>query len=224
MSYWQPLKARGAFDFEGEHPYGMPGLICPRCGTRASAGAALPSVSVEEHPSLANQLRHWPLPLDKWRKLRDELQPLLPPSQVVRPGLNVGPLEGRVLNPFRIGWIGMWGFVVAEELRDELATLAPQINAVETRFENPYGGRYYELEFRCHARVVSTTKETVCPTCGLHGLDYPKDVLRLCDLPDLPLFRVANFPPIMIIRDDLLPFFQRELGPAATYRRAELVA
>lgn len=182
------------------------------------------SVPVEDHPSLASQLKYWPLPLDKWRKLRDELQPLLPPSQVVMPGLEIGPLEGRVLNPFRIGWIGMWGFVVAEELRDELATLAPEINAVETRFENPYGGRYYELELRCHARVVSTTEESVCLTCGLRGVDYPKDVLRLCDIPDLPLFRVANFPTIVIIRDNLLPFFQRELGPAATYRRAELVS
>jgi hypothetical protein len=223
MSYWQALKARGAFDFEKSRPCAMPGLICPTCGTWALMGAALPSFPVEAYSSLVNQLRRWPLPLDKWQKLRDELQPLLPPSQVVVPGLEVGPLEGRVLNPFRIGWIHMWGFVVAEELRDELATLAPQINAVEARFENPYGGRYYELELRCHARVIPTA-ETSCSTCGRRGGDYPKDVLRLCDLPNLPLFRVANFPTIIVIRDDLLPFFQRELGPAATYRRAELVS
>src|SRR5690349_3400536 len=48
-------------------------------------------------------------------------------SEPLVPGLGLGPLVGHVLNPFRIGWYYTSGFVVAEALRDELATLAPQL-------------------------------------------------------------------------------------------------
>jgi hypothetical protein len=38
------------------------------------------------------------------------------------------------------------------------------------------------------------------------------------------VFRLANFKTIIIVREDLVPFFQRECGVAVTFRRAELVA
>ena len=140
------------------------------------------------------------------------------------PGLGLGPLVGHVLNPFRIGWYYTSGFVVAEALRDELATLAPQINAVGARLEGAHGDRYYELEIRSHARVLTASEGETCSTCGSYGLVYPHDVLRIADIPDLPLFRLANFPGIVVVREDLQPFFKRELGLSVTFRRAELVS
>lgn len=223
MSYFQIRQARGAFDFEGEHPSCLPGLHCRICGPWAITGQSLPSVSVEGHP-LEKQFSHRPVWIKEWFKLRDALLPLLPPSEPVSPGLEIGPLVGFILNRFRIGWYHSWGFVVSEALRDELATLAPQIQCVQTRIRCPYGDRYYELEIRSYGRAITPPTEEPCSTCGRDPIEYPRDALRICDAPDLPLFRLANFPTIIIVREDLLPFFQRELGLAVTFRRAELVA
>ena len=225
MSYWQMRQARGAFDFQGEHQWGVPGIICPACGIWGGNGGALPSVSVDGHP-FERQLRGGPLPLPEWLQMRDAVQPLLPPSERVSPGLVLGPLVGHVLNPFRIAWHVGGELVVAEVVRDELARLAPQVKAVETRRESRYGDRYYELEILSSGRVLTIVREgkVPCSTCGKNPLAYPDDELKICDVPDLPLFRLANFKTIIIVREDLVPFFQRECGVAVTFRRAELVA
>lgn len=225
MSYWEIAKARGAFDFQGEHPWGFPGIICPVCGTWGMGSGVLPSVTVEGHP-FERQLRGGPLPLHEWRKVRDAIKPLLPPSEPVAPGLALGPLVGSVLNPFRIGWYHSWGLVVAEELLDELARLAPQVKAVEAKLESQYGDRYYELEILSYGRVLTPLKkgQQPCSSCGRNPLAFPEEELKICDLLDLPLFRLANFQSIIIVREDLVPFFQRECGVAVTFRKAELVA
>lgn len=137
--------------------------------------------------------------------------------------MDLGPFTGQVLKPFRIGWIGAWGLLVSEALADDFGKLAAGIKLVEAPLRSSQGGRYYEPEIRSYGTLVGTAQEKRCVVCGAQAIEYPKETPLIRDMPDVPLFRVVNFPTIIVAHERLLPLFKSELGSAATYRPVELL-
>jgi hypothetical protein len=223
-SYWQIDSTRLSDVEDLGHRWKVPGIQCPACTTWAKVGPALPSVSLAGHPLETEFLRGGTRRLERWKTLRDAIQPLLPvPDQVV-PGLGLGPLKGRVPGPFQMAWIGGWGFLTSAMFRDQLAKLAPEIAAVKGEIESPSGDEYFELEIRSRGRLIGTATEEPCPMCNSQVIEYPKDPPQILGVPELPLFRLENLPTIIVAHESLLPLFRRGLGPKATFRPIRIAA
>jgi hypothetical protein len=224
MTFWQISGAREG-DFEGQHAWGLPGIGCDSCGKRwTTVGQALPSVSLLGHPLEARFKSRAPLPVAEWRELYDVVRPLVPATQPVLPGMDLGPFTGKAFKPFRIGWIGAWGLLLSETLANELGRLAAGIKLVEAQLRSPQGGRYYEPEIRSCGTLVGTAQGDRCMVCGAQRIEYPKETPLLRDVPQVALFRIANFPTMVIAHESLLPFFRSEMGEASAYRPVELVS
>lgn len=55
-------------------------------------------------------------------------------------------------------------------------------------------------------------------------MDYPEDTPVVKDVPDVPLFRLANFPSIIIAYESLYDLLRSEMGIASAYRPVQLIS
>jgi len=225
MSYWR-LKMIGSGPIEARHRWIMPGMNCPVCKRVWTIGAgALPGVDLEGTPA-DSSLRRLPYPvlLDEWRRLAEQIRPFVPASEPIEPGLALGPLKGRSVASFRVTWNTVFGIVLTEEVRDEFASLAPDILLVRCDLKG-LKLPCYELEFRCYGAEAIEEKVVAdrCKACGYRKPVSPVHERDYCirNVPDAPLFTLRN-RGVMIAHDSLIPFFERELGRLLEVRPIEV--
>lgn len=221
MTYWQ-VRAVYTGDMDRIRRWDAPGVICPVCQeSHASFGSILPSVSLEGHP-LEGSFRASQVHLKQWIPLRDALQPLLPEGQLARAGMSLGPLCGRVLRRFRVAWADSTSPVLSAEALDDLTARIPTgLRVVRSQLQSKRP--YFELEALSLGALVTEESEEVCEACGRDPLDYPEDELVIRDVPDVPLFRLRNFPTILIANDEFANFLREELGPRSSFREARAI-
>jgi len=214
MSYWW-LDNVGRGPIEARHRWYMPGMNCTVCGrVWAAGGGSLPTVSIEG--TLADsrlKMPPYPEPLAKWLELAEWIRPFVPASEPVEPGLELGPLKGRSAVPFRVTWYTIFGIVLSEEVRDEFASLAPNVALVRADLEGPKMPACYEVELRCYGAELIEEIKNRCDACGYYERVYPLEEKEFCvrNVPDSPLFTLRN-AGIMIAHERMIPFFERELG------------
>jgi len=222
-SYWVLDYKRSRYIENNERSWCMPGIACRACGSKwTTIGAALPSISLEGR---AAELTRTPrgVFIEEWRDIARELRPHIPASEPILPGLGFGPLSGRILEPFRLGWYNGCGLIAEEAIREELQALAPEIPLVLSNLKDEQDGRYYELEIRCGGEGFETVKER-CDVCGYVVVDFPKGPYALSKVPEHALFRTPFGPAQIFAHERLLPFLKRELGPAIEFIPATLAA
>jgi len=190
-------------------------MNCPVCKrVWGMGGGALPGVDLEGTPADLSLRRHpYPVLLDEWRRLAEQIRPFVPATEPIDTGLALGPLEGRSVASFRVTWNTVFGIVLTEEVRDEFASLAPDILLVRCNLSGVKLPPCYELEFRCYGAEIIEEVVTLCEACGSRRRVHPLDERDYCirNVPDAPLFTLRN-SGMMIAHDSLIPFLERELG------------
>lgn len=214
MTYWV-LTSKAGSPLEARHRWYMPGMDCTVCGrVWAASGLSLPTVSLEGNPAEERLSKEpYPEPLPAWLDLAAHIRPLIPPDEPIHPGLELGPLKGRSIHPFRMTWY-LSSMVISEDLRDEFAALAPEIPLVRAEIAGEKLPPCYELEIRSHGAALIEEVTYRCQGCG-----YTMTVARrrqedyyIRNVPQVPLFTLRN-SGLTIAHDRLIPFLERELGP-----------
>lgn len=222
-SHWAVRSESPAHIDDNHRPWIVPGIMCRTCEhSWATFGAALPSVTLEGRAAELTRVAR-AVYVDEWRDIAREVRPCVPASEPILPGLQLGPLSGRVLKPFRLGWYHAWALFAEEALKEEIQTLAPEIPLVLSNLTDGQGGRYYELEIRCGGEVLTTTKER-CGVCGYLAVAFPMGPYALSKVPEQSLFRDPFLTTQIFAHERLLPFLKRELGPAADFIPAPLAS
>jgi uncharacterized protein CXXCG len=214
MGYWVLTSTAGS-PLEASHRWYMPGVDCTVCGRVWGAGGlSLPTVNLEGNPA-EGRLSKEPYPerLPVWQELAAHIRPAIPPDERVAPGLELGPLKGRSIHPFRMTWY-LSSMVISEELRDELAALAPEIPLVRAEITGPKLPPCYELEIRSHGAALIEEVTYRCQGCGYTNRVARRSQEDYCirNVPQVPLFTLQN-SSLTIAHDRLIPFLERELGP-----------
>lgn len=214
MAYWA-IDTNAGSPLDAKHRWLMPGMKCTVCRhVWAGDAQALPSVNLEGNPADGRlRMRPYPEPLANWLHLASQIRPAVPLSEPIHPGLDFGPLQGRSEVPFRVTWYPIFGIILSEEVREEFASLAPEIPLVRADLQCDNLPPTYEIEFRSYGAELIEEITDHCDACGYYqSLTYdPKD-FRIRNIPDVPLFTLRN-RGLMIAHDRLIPFFERELGP-----------
>ncbi|KAF0244113.1 MAG: hypothetical protein FD180_2822 [Planctomycetota bacterium] len=130
MTFWNLSKPDYKSDYQHsfvngalEHPFGVPGIECSRCGATWGGSRVLPI----DCPSALRRRRHlrerWPLPDAEHRRLREEIQsavrkrgqecPSLRPGDDLQPGI----LDIPSLPRFDFLWCRLGTVVVSERVR-----------------------------------------------------------------------------------------------------------
>lgn len=146
MSYWM-LDAVRPGPIEASHRWLMPGMDCSVCNrVWASDGAALPTVNLEGHPA-DSRLRKppYPVPLADWRRLVEQIRSVVLASEPIRPGLDPGTIAGAQRLSVSGYILHGLGIVLSEEVRDEFASLAPDIPLVRADLRGNKLPPCYEL-------------------------------------------------------------------------------
>jgi len=219
-TFWNIVGVRAA-DIDASHAWAMPGVSCPACGRSwTTVGPALPSISLVDHP-LANRFRPTNVAWEEWRELQNAIRDRVPSAEPIVPGLQLGPLRGKVTRPFRLGFFASWGLVVAESLRRELLALAPDLTLVQSDMTDRTSTTYYEFELYSLGAVAHEEHDH-CQVCGYSRAVLPPDPLVLRDDPQASIFRVRALPTVLLAHERLLPLLRRELGDAARYEPVQL--
>lgn len=212
VRYWRVKPRIDEEFFTFEWRMGVPGIQCDRCGTWATMGPMLPSVTMEGsqwREVFRSTSETGPLSIDRWRRMAAMLQPSLPPGQAVTPGLMLGPIHGRVRHEFEIGWIALWGIVANAAVTEDVRTVAPELVAVAAQFANA-SKRYYEWELRTAGSLANVAKESTCPVCGRVKLGkIPKDGLRIKLTEPNPIFRLTELPTYMVVNDSVREILEK---------------
>ena len=194
---------------DGVHRWGLPGGLCPVCGSSPGGlGEAYPSVDLSGW-SLRHELAEArQVPLAEYERLRDLVRPHAPPGALLLPGAEFGPLVGRAF-----GWWGAlhlpdpWTLLMQrpalEQLRGE-GGFKLSASAMDLHFQEIHVPDLLEIELHLHGRLHDSCfpggRERPCERCGRQGDGLPD--APLLDRSALPagqdLFRLADFTTVVI--------------------------
>jgi uncharacterized double-CXXCG motif protein len=202
--------SRHTGDINAAHKWGLPGIHCPTCDTTwSSTGHFYPSVDLS---SLPEQSKFTKPRLEKdfseFQRLCELVRPLLPAGTHLYPGMMFGPLVGTASGSFgSLFFQNPWTLLARRDTVEQLqAAGIPGLKAChhELRFRQKDPPDLLEFQIephgQLHADCIPAEKRVPCSTCGRYGFSKPAEpVLEALSLPKhLPLFRLANFPTLII--------------------------
>ncbi|MCA9794375.1 MAG: hypothetical protein KC910_21355, partial [Candidatus Eremiobacteraeota bacterium] len=120
------------------------------------------------------------------------------PDLLILPATQFGPLVGEASGTFpELCWLNPWTPLISEEGLRRLSPFGLDLKCVPTQIAFPAGLRYLEPSLRALGRLADGMK-CVCSVCQRQRGRMP-DRLRLeLDTPTPDLFRVANFPTLIV--------------------------
>jgi uncharacterized double-CXXCG motif protein len=201
--------SRHTGDIRAVHQWGLPGVRCPTCGATWAGGCdAYPSVDLS---GLANRHEYEearPEPFDEFARLRELVQPLIPPGLPLEPGIRFGPLVGTATGSFGPFFFqNPWTLLVRPEVLARLQAEGVRgLKGCRTqlRFRQKNPPELLELEIPPHGRLhpdcTPRDRPPPCPKCGRDAFRLPDDfILEAATLPThTDLFRLTDFTTILI--------------------------
>jgi uncharacterized double-CXXCG motif protein len=146
----------GRSDVRASHRWTLPGIKCRYCGnTWGDTGLSYPSVRADMLP-LNDKHGGWPVPNEEYQALVEKVRPLLRPEQLVTPGSEFGPLEGKMVGG-KVGdfaWVHWWYLMIREESLAKLKSLgfkSPRVVAPNLSFGNREPVKLLEFEIEALA-------------------------------------------------------------------------
>ncbi|MBZ4399387.1 double-CXXCG motif protein [Myxococcus faecalis] len=189
------------WSLDAKRRWGLPGTECPRCHAGPMTIALnYPSVDLSGLPEERAYRKARFVPWEEYAPLRDRVLPLLPPGAVVRPGMGMGPLEGRVRGrPAPLSMDAPWNLYaqptgVERLLSANLRGIKPVPTATKTprdvppllEFELQVGGDYVP---ECRPLPMGES----CPVCGTQPRSAPSIDEEWLDADSMPVADVFRF-------------------------------
>ena len=196
------------YELDAAHEYGLPGLKCPACGaTWAATGPAFPGVDLSGLPSPERYRDGWPVGPEELEELRRPLRPLLPAGCVPPPGTEFGPLVGRARGVYAdFVWNDPWTLLLKREAMTKLLGAGLRLpSGVAPRLTFPRGEEAELLELQIEPAGELSEESFAegsppCPACGREGRRRERVVFDSLSAPnDLDIFRVRNFPTMLLV-------------------------
>lgn len=187
----------------------LPGVRCPVClSTWGTTGVYYPTIDLSSLP-LAAKCRPWPLPLDEFNVLRDQLAQHVGSETILLPGTGFGPLIGKASGKLNeILWPTPWICLIRDDILDHLLAEGldlPHGTPSELTHFGKKLSRYIELETVPQAYLgpgMGTREMPPCSACGRVGYSAPPfESLRLDPdtIPkDTDLFRLRDLHTYII--------------------------
>jgi uncharacterized double-CXXCG motif protein len=203
-----PRQSRYTGDLHARHKWSLPGLRCPECKITASGGfTSYPSVDLSSFPQRGEYETYQVQTVDEFVRLREQVRPLVPPENLLFPGVNLGPLMGTATGSFSpLCFYPLRTKLIRREALEQLRAEGVRgLRGVRTelRFRQKNPPELLELEIlpggQLHPDCLPGQPPR-CPRCGLHSQAFPEDpILNAASLPkDTDLFRLSDFDTITI--------------------------
>ena len=232
--YWvRPVRYK--ITIQEDYRWTLPGVHCPSCGARWSAGAlSLPCVDLSGHPDAATLAKpHLEEDFNEFLRLRESVRSLAPKGIELKPGTKfgpaIGPARGTDFGAITMGF--PWMMLVRPE---GLALLEAEglrgLRAGPTEFgfhDKPQHVLELQIEpqGRVHPDCLPEERRPPCSTCGRTGLALPQPLLlALASLPsDRDVFRLADFSQVIAVTERFVEV-ARKLGCDKELAFVELAA
>ena len=216
--------------YNAAYKWKLPGVSCPACkATWAGAGPNYPAVDLSGLPEARKYLKaRLEENFEEFERLRDQVRPLLPPDDPLRPGATFGPLVGKARGPFS-AFIHQYGHILlirpdALELLQREGLRGLRACRTEMRF-SPKGitellDLHIEPRGLLHSDCIPRSTPPPCPKCGRHGFRLPNEpLLDAASLPsDLDLFRLRNFSTVLVVTERFKATVERFNLDGLTFR------
>ena len=221
--------------FNAAHKWRLPGIHCPLCDEIWSgSGFAYPAVDLSEHPE-RQKLEKARLEKDfaEFERLRSLLRSWVPGGAPLEPGTTFGPLVGRVTGQLGPLVLQKSGFDMLAR-RDVLEALQGeglgglQGCPTELRFRQKNPPELLELQIMprglLHPDCLPPGRLPPCAKCGREGFSLPPEpILDAASLPkSLDLFRLANFPTVLIGTERFKEAVERHAPHCLSFRELPL--
>ncbi|QAT83818.1 hypothetical protein EJ065_2236 [Corallococcus coralloides] len=211
MRFFEVNAAKGArFTgfIDGTHRWGLPGGLCPVCGSSPGGlGEAYPSVDLSGWAHREELAEARQVPLEEYERLRDLVRLQVPFEAPLLPGAEFGPLIGKASGKWSaLDLYDPWTLVMRSEIVDVLrdAGIALRASKMDLRFRSKVEVELREVEIHCRGRLYDSCfpggRERPCERCGRQGGSYPDaPILDGSTLTgDLDLFRLTDYTTIII--------------------------
>ncbi|AGC47719.1 hypothetical protein MYSTI_06446 [Myxococcus stipitatus DSM 14675] len=221
---------------DGASTWCLPGVEpCPKC--RLGGGApwlAYPCVDLSRLPAqVLRKLKDpWPVPVEEFTRLREQVRALAPPWALLEPGAQFGPCVGKGSGSF--GALFMQDASALFLRREALAQLQAagvkglQACPVATRFRGSNPPELLQLQLELHGRLHPDTRAQVwgapCGSCGRRTLDWPKHVvLDASSLPEnVDVFRHSEGWATLIVSERFVETAKRLALDGVMFRELEV--
>jgi hypothetical protein len=160
-----------SFDIEREGS--LPGVICDICGrTWGAIGLIYPKFMLPSGLDPRDYKNRWPVPLPRFKQLRDSLQAGWGPTVPLGPGLEFGRSIGKARGKFGdFAWENSWCVFLSEHAQEKLAAEGfaltvglPEIEWNRGKFK--YGELHIDHFVELEGAVWSHCMREKCIGCG----------------------------------------------------------
>jgi uncharacterized double-CXXCG motif protein len=220
---------------DAAHPWGLPGMHCPNCGTVGGwTGLQYPCVDLSGLPieELEKLSDGWPVPYEEFVRRRELVRPLAPEGALLKTGTEFGALTGT--GKGRFGQFFMqnpWSLFVQREALARLQAAGLrglQGCPVNVRFRTKLAPELWELQFQAqgllHPACLPPDRKPPCPLCERHDVSLPETHwLDAGSLPDdVDVFRLSNWPTFIIATQRMVDAVQHLELDGVVFREMEV--
>lgn len=192
-----------------ERKWNLPGVHCPVCdGIWGGLMDAYPSVDLSHLPDAEKYSARLEKDFAEFERLREQVQPLVPPEVHLWPGTKFGPMQGTAkgeFGPFLL--LNPWELLMRREALERMQ--AEGVRGLkgcrtELRFRKKDPPELMELELlprgRLHPDCLPVDRPAPCTKCERIGWTLPEElILEAASLPhELDVFRLEDFMTVII--------------------------
>jgi uncharacterized double-CXXCG motif protein len=217
--------------YNAGYKWKLPGVSCPMCkAIWGGAGTHYPAVDLSELSEARKYLKaRLEEDFEEYERLRDQVRSLLSPDYPLEPGATFGPLVGKARGPFS-AFVHQYSDILlvqpeALEVLQKAELRGLQPCRTELRFSPKGVAELLDLHIEprglLHANCIPRSAPPQCPKCGRRGFSLPREpILDAASLPkDLDLFRLRNFPTVLIVTERFKDAVERFELDGLTFRQ-----
>lgn len=193
------------------HKWGLPGVICPVCkSTWGNASLEYPSVDLTGFPDANRFVEAWPVPLETFLKMRNEVWGAFPLLPILPPGTQLGPSVGKAIGKLDgFVWRAWWSICLEASALEKLKAsglLLPVSVKAEISFKKEVQA-VFEFDLPLRGKLANPVYDGIqldlCTACGRDSGTLPKEILIDKDsIPeDTDIFRVRNFTTLILVTE-----------------------
>lgn len=200
---------------DAAHKWGLPGVVCPVCGvTWGVSGLEYPSVDLTSFPNVSRYKEPWPVPLETYRDMRDELWKTFPHLPTLLPGTALGPSQGKIKGGRVKDFVwGSWWTIslestAYERLLNSGLSLPKVVKAEIVSKKNPQEVLEFDLPLEAELTngIYDGIQLDFCIACGRNSATLPEQIV--IDVSSVSgsfdIFRIRNFTTIVLVTEDFV--------------------
>jgi uncharacterized double-CXXCG motif protein len=188
---------------------GLPGVKCSTCGqTWAMIGVNYPKVDPSVLPSSKRYTKPWPVDIETFEMLRDQIIPLVPEGLPLPPGTEFGPLEGRIKGkPGDFAWVNSWTLLIQQQKYYTLTSSnlkLPEVAITHLKKGEQFALLEFQIEPLAHLAqsAYESDEPDRCSRCGRENRKVKEVIVDRKSIPtNNDMFRVRDFPTYILVTE-----------------------